>query len=132
MGKNYKRIYQFNLALASFRTVLTSKSFKFFTEMALKLKFSILTFFGDVWLPNKANPFLSKWDAICAGPVSFAIINFAPYINQNNAFEIFEELESAHMHIEGNGRAKIIFMDLTLKISILIRVKNLTLQSSND
>ena len=60
------------------------------------------------------------------------IKNFAPYINQNNAFEIFEELESAHMHIEGNGRAKIIFMDLTLKISILIRVKNLTLQSSND
>ena len=60
------------------------------------------------------------------------IKNFAPYINQNNAFEIIEELESAHMHIEGNGRAKIIFMDLTLKISILIRVKNLTLQSSND
>ena len=62
-------------------TVSTFRSFKFFTEIALKLKFSMLTFFGEVWLPNKANPFLSKWDAICAGPVSFAIINFAPYIN---------------------------------------------------
>ena len=36
------------LALASLRTVLTSKSFKFLTEIALKLKFSILTFFADV------------------------------------------------------------------------------------
>ena len=60
------------------------------------------------------------------------IKNFAPYINQNNAIEIIEELERAHIHIEGNGRAKIIFMDLTLKISILIRVKNLNLQSSNN
>ena len=60
------------------------------------------------------------------------IKNFAPYINQNNIIEIIEELESAHMHVERNGRAKIIFMDLTLKISILIRVKNLNLQSSNN
>ena len=37
----------------------------------------ILTFFEDVWPPNSANPFLFKCDDIWAGPVSFAIINFA-------------------------------------------------------
>ena len=60
LGKNCKKVHQSNLAFTSSRTVLTSKSFKFFTEIALKLKFSILTFFADVWLPNKTNPFLNE------------------------------------------------------------------------
>ena len=55
--------------------------------MALKLKFSILTFFAEVWLPNKTNPFLSKCDAICAGPVSFATINFALFIRDTKVFK---------------------------------------------
>ena len=83
-----------NLAFASFKTVLTSKSFKFFTEIALKLKFSILTFFADVWLPHKTNPFLSKWEAICAGPVSFAIISFALFIKDTKVFNFTYSLFS--------------------------------------
>ena len=36
---------------------------------------------------------------------------FAPFIHQNNAIEIIEELERAYQHIARNGSAKIIFMD---------------------
>ena len=60
------------------------------------------------------------------------IKNFAPFINQNNAIEIIEELESAHNHIAKNGKPKIIFMDLTLKICILLKVKNIHLKSSSN
>ena len=57
--------------------------------------------------------------------------NFAPFIHQNNALEIIEEIELAHRHISRNGSSKFIFMDLTLKMVVLLHVKNLTLQETN-
>ncbi|MBL6872459.1 MAG: DNA polymerase III subunit delta [Flavobacteriales bacterium] len=57
--------------------------------------------------------------------------NFAPFIHQNNAIEIIEEIELAHKHISRNGSSKFIFMDLTLKMVVLLHVKNLTLQETN-
>ena len=54
---------------------------------------------------------------------------FAPYIHQNNAIEIIEEIELAYQHISRNGNAKIIFMDLTLKMVILLRVKSINLHT---
>lgn len=57
--------------------------------------------------------------------------NFAPFIHQNNAIEIIEEIELAHKHISRNGSAKFIFMDLTLKMVVLLHVKNITLQETN-
>ena len=54
---------------------------------------------------------------------------FAPFIHQNNALEIIEEIELAYQHIARNGSAKIIFMDLTLKLVVLLRVKSLNLHS---
>ena len=66
------------------KTVSTVKLFKLSTVIALKLKFSILTFFAVVWLPKSTTPILSKCEAIWAGPVSFAIINFALLIKDTN------------------------------------------------
>lgn len=57
---------------------------------------------------------------------------FAPFIHQNNAIEIIEELELAYQHIARNGSAKIIFMDLTLKMVVLLHVKSINLQLTTN
>lgn len=46
---------------------------------------------------------------------------FHPFINQNNIGQLSEEFNLAYSHIEANGNAKIVFLDLGLKISRLIR-----------
>jgi DNA polymerase-3 subunit delta' len=46
---------------------------------------------------------------------------FHPSINQNNIYPLNEELNLAYSHIESNGNAKIIFLDLALKVTRLIR-----------
>ena len=46
----------------------------------------MLTLLAVVWLPNKTIPFLSKCDAMWAGPVSLAIINFALFMSEINVF----------------------------------------------
>ena len=50
----------------------------------------------------------------------FSIEKFAPFIHQNNIFEISEALETASYHIERNGNAKIIFTDLSIKLTRLL------------
>lgn len=47
--------------------------------------------------------------------------NFHPFINQDNIYRLSEEFNLACMHVEANGNAKIIFLDLSLKILRLIR-----------
>ena len=47
--------------------------------------------------------------------------NFHPFINQNNIFPLTEEFNLVYSHIEANGNAKIIFLDLGLKVTRLIR-----------
>lgn len=47
--------------------------------------------------------------------------NFHPFIKTENAFPLTEEFSLAHSHIEANGNAKIIFLDLGLKVTRLIR-----------
>jgi len=47
--------------------------------------------------------------------------NFHPFINQNNICPLTEEFNLGYSHIEANGNAKIIFLDLALKITRLIR-----------
>ena len=66
-------------------TVSTVKLFRSSTVIALKFKFSILTFFAVVWLPKSTIPALSKCEAICAGPVSFEMINLALLIRDTKA-----------------------------------------------
>jgi DNA polymerase-3 subunit delta' len=53
----------------------------------------------------------------------FSIEKFAPFIHQNNIFEISEAIEEASYHIERNGNAKIIFTDLSIKLTRLIHAK---------
>jgi DNA polymerase-3 subunit delta' len=46
---------------------------------------------------------------------------FHPSINQNNIFPLTDEFNLCYSHIEANGNAKIIFLDLALKVTGLIR-----------
>lgn len=46
---------------------------------------------------------------------------FHPFIKQENVYQLSGELNLAHSHIEANGNAKIIFLDLALKTARLIR-----------
>lgn len=46
---------------------------------------------------------------------------FHIYINQNNILALSEELNLAHAHVEANGNARIVFLDLALKVTRLIR-----------
>ncbi len=48
---------------------------------------------------------------------------FSTFIHKNNIFDINNEINSAYLHIERNGMDKIIFLDLALKLVILLRRK---------
>lgn len=47
--------------------------------------------------------------------------NFHPFITQKNIYPLTDELNLGYSHIEANGNAKIIFLDLALKVTRLIR-----------
>jgi DNA polymerase III subunit delta' len=47
--------------------------------------------------------------------------NFHPFINQENIGQLTDEFNVAYSHVEANGNAKIIFLDLGLKVTKLIR-----------
>lgn len=46
---------------------------------------------------------------------------FAPFINEKNIEELNDEFSLAYRQIEQNGNAKIIFLDLCLKVTLLLR-----------
>ena len=46
---------------------------------------------------------------------------FFPFINQNNIYQIVDELNKAHYHIESNANDKIVFLDTVLKLIKLIK-----------
>ncbi len=48
-------------------------------------------------------------------------LRFSPFINDTNVWQLAEELSLAHSHIEQNGNGRIIFMDVTLKVIILLK-----------
>ena len=47
--------------------------------------------------------------------------NFHQFINQNSIYPLSDEFNLVYSHIEANGNAKIIFLDLALKVTKLIR-----------
>ncbi len=47
--------------------------------------------------------------------------NFHPFINQKNVFLLTDEFNLGYSHVEANGNARIIFLDLALKVTRLIR-----------
>lgn len=46
---------------------------------------------------------------------------FHQFINQNNIYPLSDDFNLVYSHIEANGNAKIIFLDLALKVTKLIR-----------
>ncbi len=58
-----------------------------------------------------------------APATNFSIEKFAPFIHQNNILQIHEALEEASYHITRNGNGKIIFTDLSIKLTRLIHAK---------
>lgn len=46
---------------------------------------------------------------------------FSPFINEKNVEELYDEFSLAHRQIEQNGNAKIIFLDLCLKVTLFLR-----------
>jgi DNA polymerase-3 subunit delta' len=58
----------------------------------------------------------------------FQLKKFAPFVHENNILPIVEELENAIYHIERNGNAKIIFTDLSIKLTRLLHKKTSPLE----
>lgn len=54
---------------------------------------------------------------------SFELKKFAPFIHENNIQAIFQELETAMLHVERNGNPRLIFTDLSIKLTRLLHVK---------
>ncbi|GHU87857.1 DNA polymerase III subunit delta [Bacteroidia bacterium] len=48
-------------------------------------------------------------------------VKFSTYVNERNVIELMEELESAARHIEQNVNPKMIFLDLSMKIAVLLK-----------
>ncbi|WP_340201002.1 DNA polymerase III subunit delta' [Ascidiimonas sp. W6] len=54
----------------------------------------------------------------------FQLEKFAPFIHGNNIIAITKEVEDAIYHIERNGNAKIVFTDLSIKLTRLLHSKS--------
>jgi len=53
----------------------------------------------------------------------FKLENFAPFIHNGNIIGLTDELSDALYHIERNGNAKIILLDLSIKLTRLLHAK---------
>ncbi len=53
----------------------------------------------------------------------FQLEKFAPFIHENNIVDITQELEDAIYHVERNGNSKLIFTDLSIKLTRLLHKK---------
>lgn len=51
---------------------------------------------------------------------SFAV-KFAPFVNERNVIDLMEELAKAERHISQNVNPKMVFFDLSLRITVLIK-----------
>jgi DNA polymerase III subunit delta' len=52
-----------------------------------------------------------------------SIVKFLPFVNENNAEPFVEALNEAHFHVERNANPKILFLDLSLKVSRILQIK---------
>lgn len=48
-------------------------------------------------------------------------VNFSPFVNERNVFDLMDELAKAERHITQNVNAKMVFFDLGLRITVLIK-----------
>jgi len=54
---------------------------------------------------------------------NFDLEKFAPFVHSKNILAIDKELNDAIYHIERNGNAKIILLDLSIKLTRLLHSK---------
>jgi DNA polymerase-3 subunit delta' len=59
-----------------------------------------------------------------AGDEKNFVTKFAPFVHAANAYRFMNEINLAIQHIERNGSAKIVFMDLSFKANELLNVPN--------
>jgi DNA polymerase-3 subunit delta' len=50
------------------------------------------------------------------------LANFSPYIHGANCIEVIELFNDASYHIERNANPKILFLDVSLKLTKLLRI----------
>ncbi|MDH6304509.1 DNA polymerase-3 subunit delta' [Parabacteroides sp. PF5-5] len=48
-------------------------------------------------------------------------VKFSPFVNERNVFDLMDELAKAERHIAQNVNAKMVFFDLSLRITVFIR-----------
>lgn len=48
-------------------------------------------------------------------------IRFSPFVNERNVIDLMEELSTAEQHITQNVNAKMVFFDLALRITVLLK-----------
>ncbi len=79
-----------------------------------------LQFFRQALLLNYGTP-----DLVFLTPqtANFKLEKFAPFIHSSNILTIEKELNDAQYHIERNGNAKIILLDLSIKLTRLLHTK---------
>lgn len=58
----------------------------------------------------------------------FQLKKFAPFVHENNVLDIIKEIEDAIYHVERNGNAKIIFTDLSIKLTRFLHKKKSSLE----
>lgn len=81
-----------------------------------------LQFFRQALLLNYKSPDLVFLET----QTGFDISKFAPFVHADNILDIQKELDDAIYHIERNGNAKIIFLDLSMKLTRLLHRKENT------
>ena len=79
-----------------------------------------LQFFRQAMLLNYQSESLVFLETETAG---FDLKKFAPFIHSGNILDINEELNLAIYHIERNGNAKVILLDLSIKLTRLLHTK---------
>ena len=79
-----------------------------------------LHFFRQALLLNYGTPDLVFLETQTA---NFKLEKFAPFIHSGNIETINKELNDAQYHIERNGNAKIILLDLSIKLTRLLHTK---------
>jgi len=79
-----------------------------------------LQFFRQAMLLNYNSEAIVFLEIKTAG---FDLKKFAPFVHSGNVLEISNEISSAIYHIERNGNAKIILLDLSIKLTRLLHAK---------
>jgi DNA polymerase-3 subunit delta' len=62
----------------------------------------------------------------------FKLEKFAPFVHNGNILDIIKELEEAQYHIERNGNAKIILLDMSIKLTRLLHAKEVSFDESKN